>query len=355
MSELDVLLRESLGRLAEPGDSTGVAEAIRARVEAAASSGDGGSGGGSGQSKFWSGPGPFAILIALSVAGGAALGASGALGGGNSEEPPAAAAGLLARGVDALACPGGATVDQLPGGTRVLATEISSDGAFVAVRDPYDLAATVWLRTGAVVVDAGQADVGSLPVAGCSQPSPLPSPSPSPTVRPVADADSLTERAPHPAPAPAPQPKPQPKPVPAPAPAPQPKPTSTPVPPPPPPPPPAPDTQKPTASAGTPSPGTVYGSSPSYAGCGSHTATVTVTASDNVGVTAVSGSADLAGVTVTPAGHSGSTWTFTVTTPAGQPSQVPSVAVHLTFVAHDAAGNASTPATTTLTYGYCLT
>ena len=35
MSDIEVLLRESFARLAEPGDPTGVADAIRARVDAA--------------------------------------------------------------------------------------------------------------------------------------------------------------------------------------------------------------------------------------------------------------------------------------------------------------------------------
>ncbi len=81
MSELDVILHESLGRLAEPGDPTGVAEAIRARVEGVGSSGDGSIGDGGSDAggarfwsgpggTFWSGPGVLGILIGLSVDGG---------------------------------------------------------------------------------------------------------------------------------------------------------------------------------------------------------------------------------------------------------------------------------------------
>ena len=76
MSELDVLLRESLGRLAEPGDPTGVVEAIRARVEAAGSPGAGGSGGGapSAGASFLGGWAPLGGLAILAAGGGVALG-----------------------------------------------------------------------------------------------------------------------------------------------------------------------------------------------------------------------------------------------------------------------------------------
>ena len=228
MSELDVLLRESLGRLAEPGDPTGVAEAIRARVEAAGSPGAGGSGGGSGGGTgaggFWSGPGgamwsgpaALGILIGLSVAGGAALGLSGAVGRPDAApNPPTGPASGVVRGhVLALGCPGGSPVETLPPGTRVLAMERSDDGGFVSVRDPYALAQTVWLPTGVLVPDAGTGAYADLPVGGCVVPSAIPSPTPSPT--PSASA----EPAPAPAPAPAPKPKPTNKPAPPPAPAP---------------------------------------------------------------------------------------------------------------------------------------
>ena len=170
MSELDVLLRESLGRLAEPGDPTGVVEAIRARVEAAGSSGDGGSGagdsgsgsgaGGSGGGTFWSRPFwggavPMVVLAVVAVVGGGALGASGALD--NPDGPPALpvgpAYGVVSGGVEALGCPGGAAVESLTPGTRVLATKISEDGDFVAVRNPFALSRTVWLPTAVLVPD----------------------------------------------------------------------------------------------------------------------------------------------------------------------------------------------------------
>jgi hypothetical protein len=326
MSELDVLLRESLGRLAEPGDPTGVAEVIRARVEAAASSGDGGSGaGGSGGGAFWSGPAPFAILIGLSLAGGAALGLGGAFGRPDAPPPPPVgpAAGIVHGEVQALGCPGGLPVETLPRGTRVLAMERSNDGGYVSVRDPYALAQTVWLPTGVLVPDAGAGAYSDLPVSGCAVASPIPSPTPSPSASP------------------------SPAPAPVPAPAPAPKPTNKPKPPPPPPPP---DTQAPTISVGSVSPTPLYGSAWS---CGAHTATVTVTASDNVGVSAVSGSADFPAVAVTLQSHSGNSWVFAVSTPSGQPSAGPSVTVHLSFTAKDAAGNAAGSAGS-FTYAYCL-
>ena len=341
MSELDVLLRESLGRLAEPGDPTGVAEAIRARVEAAGSSGDGGFGGGgpgggpgggsgaggSGAGRFWSGPMPFAILIGLSLAGGAALGLGGALGRPDAPPPPPAgpAAGIVHGKVQALGCPAGTPVETLPPGTRVLAMERSDDGGYVSVRDPYALAQTVWLPAGVLIPDAGAGSYADLPVGGCAVASPIPSPTPSPSPSPSAE--------PSPAPAPVPVPKPTDKPK-----------------PPPPPPPPPPDTQAPAVAVGSVSPTPLYGSLWS---CGAHVGSVTVTASDNVGVTAVSGSADVAGVTVTLQSHSGNSWVFAVATPSGQPSPGPDVTVHLSFSASDAAGN-SAGAAGAFTYAYCL-
>lgn len=287
MSELDVLLRESLGRLAEPGDPTGVAEAIRARVEAAGSSGDGSPGGGgsgagsggswgSGTGSFWAGWAPLGGLALLAAAGGVALGLG--LPAAGADAMPASEAPLVvsrAGSIPAAACPGGTTIAGLDPGARVLALARDEAGTNLAVRDPGALNSIVWVAAGSAVVDP-DADVAGLPVWGCGDTTAIPV-APVPTLAPAPDPG------PDPAPAPAPGPGPGPKPVPA-------------------PPPPA-DTQNPTIQVG--------GWSETYvctvdAGYGPASASISITVGDNVGVTSVTATSPTAGVSLSgPAGSPG--------------------------------------------------
>ena len=319
MSDLDVLLRESLGRLAEPGDPTGVVEAVRARVEAAGSgggdsAGDGGSGatgaggGGAGAAGtgFWGGWAPLGILIGLSVAGGAGLAL--AL---QPDAPSTSAYAPLSLpgefGVPAALCPGGETVALLDPGARLVAVARTEDGGSVAVRNPRALDSLVWIALSAAEPDAG-ADVEALPISGCEESGPI--------VPIVTEASPEPVPGPDPAPAPGPNPGPQPGPGPAPGPS---------------------DTQNPTIQVGNWSPDEIYDAANPHPECTESTS-ISVFVGDNVGVTNVTWSAP-SGVSVSATGQSGNTWTFSASV-SGSPSSGSNTRT-VTFRAHDAAGNQS--------------
>jgi hypothetical protein len=333
MSELDVLLRESLGRLAEPGDPTGVADAVRARVGAAGAGGEtppgagptggggsgaAGAGGGGASTGFWGGWAPLAVLGAVGLVGGIGLALA------QGPDPLAADATVpleisLPMTVPGAACPGGAPVAQLDGGAHVLALYRSEDGAFLAVRNPALLGQTVWIPASSAIVDEGQ-DVEALPVDGCHEGGIIvaaPEPEPVPT-----ETAPLPEETTDPKPGPKPQPEP------------------------------APDTSAPTISGGQWTPSGVY--SAYYTECEPSSTSISLSVTDNVGVNNVSGTTNFAGLTVVAQGHSGALWTFSVTPPyGGQPSAGPDVVVTATFTATDAAGNAS-QVTRQFTYKYCF-
>lgn len=298
MPELDTLLREAFTRAAEPGDTSGVANAIRSRV----ASGDTGI---TPEGPIFPGGGPFGgstgllgwlpVIGVVAIAGlvGGVIGATGVFG----ASEPASATGQIAtldNGVHALDCPGGAPVAQLAPGDRVLATARSEDGGYLGVRNPSDYSGTVWLPVNLVELDEPKAD--TLPVGGC----------------PEAVVALAT-------PEPAPEPEPEPAPAPGPAPA--------------PPPPPAPgDTTKPVIQQAWVSPASIN--------CGDQ-ASVWAISGDNVGVTGMTvqwtatsgnGSASMTKV--------GSDWRYIYTSPGNL--------VYLTDVtfilrATDAAGNVSNP------------
>ena len=330
MADIDATLRDSLKRMAEPGDATGVADAIRSRVEAggtgsSGSSGSGSSGAGAagrvpGGSVPWL---PWlslgGLVLAVAVAG-AAAGFSGALGRpGSSPARAADAAGVAAavgNGVQALGCPGGAVAADLAPGTRVLAIERSDDGSWLGIRDPFELTRTVWLPAGAVVVADGQPAVGTLPVGGCPAPS-----SESPSAEPSAT----------PAESPA-------TPSPTPATTSQPAPTATPR---------TADKTRPSISAGAWTVSPVYGSGWT---CGLSHSQIKIVATDNVGVTGVSATSAFPGATVTLTSHSGSNYVFVFQMPAVNPA---TGSTSVTFTARDAAGN-KRAVTVSLAVNYCL-
>jgi hypothetical protein len=170
MIDIDAVLHESLNRLAVPADPGGVAEAIQARVD----SGDPGSPGPSGGSG--GGPGPFGWLplvgfAVLAIAGGLALGLSGALG---HPVSPAAASAISSVTVDRAtlsSCPGGPSVAFARPGERVLAIARSADGSYLGIRNPDNTVDTVWIATHEVAVDSGAKPIDSLPVDSCALPT----------------------------------------------------------------------------------------------------------------------------------------------------------------------------------------
>lgn len=285
---LDGVLRDALQRAAQPGDSAGVADAIRSRVAA----GDPGASVASSTAPGWGGGAwswlPWLGLVVLAGVGGTALGASGVF----ASEPREILAGYTAVLDDtapAASCPGGPVIGTLSAGDRVLAVARSEDSAHLGVRDPNDFARTLWFDRAVVIVDAGQADVATLPVEAC----------------PVATV-TIAE----------PTPVPTEDPVPGPIPVPQPGPS---------------DTTAPSISQVGASDTSIWDCAPD------NKVTLSVVAVDNVGVASVrvswsgapgNGSAQMA--------KSGGQWLYTYTSPYPAFGNVT-----FTFEALDAAGNAS--------------
>lgn len=294
MTELDDVLRGSFARIAEPGDPAGVAAAIQSRVD----SGDTGtpadsSGFGGGSWLPWLG----VIVVAGLVGGG--VGLSGAVGTPVVEEQHVSYSALLDERVDVLDCPGGSPVGSLLQGERVLAVARSDDGAYLAVRDPYNAQQTIWISSAALVVDDGEPDAATLPIDSCDEAVvTVPTPTPTPT------------DVPEPGPAPAPTP---PR-----------------------------DRTTPTLGQASASPTMIasYGWAP-YC---TDVSTISVMASDNVGVARVGASWSGGTANLT---QSGSAWSFAF-------SNVTQGTYTITLVAVDAAGNASAPATTQVQVDTCL-
>ncbi|GAA3731401.1 hypothetical protein GCM10022239_04990 [Leifsonia bigeumensis] len=294
MADIDTVLSGSFKRVAEPGDPTGVAELIRSRVAAGDTgtpSGDSGFAASSGWSWLpWAGAG---LVVAIA---GAVVGASGVFGSLQPADSAPVPGFPVAQFTSGLDCPGGSVVVAFRPGDRVLAVARSDDSAYLAVRSPFDRADTVWLPVSDLVLDEGEPDLASLEVDGC----------PEPVVTVVPAPEQPTE---------------------------PPTPSASPVPQPPAPPqPPAADTTPPTL--GTPS-------GVQNIWCSTlapEATTISISASDNKGVTGVSISwngADSGNGSMT---KSGSTWKFTYNPPNDAFGNVT-----FTMVAHDAAGNQSTP------------
>jgi len=298
--DIDRMLRNAFERIAEPGASDGVAEAIHTRVAA----GDTGTAVATATAPGWSaGPG---LLGALGILGASALIVGGAIGAGAAllgpgAEPASAAIAIDADTVSAGLCPGGAGAAEFLAGEHVLVIARSDDSSHVAVRSSADWATTVWLPAAVVVVEPDQADLASLPVAGC----------------PVVTAEAI---------APEPEPAPEQSTEPGPGPAPQPGPPAPPS-----------DTAAPSILQ--------YGVTNNDL-FQDQTATFVIIASDNVGVTNVaatwsgvrSGTANLTKV--------GNEWRLVYARPV---PLAPNGVVTFTFRAKDAAGNQSAPVVINIT------
>lgn len=166
---LDELLSGSLKRAAQPGDSAGVADTIRARVAAgdagtpAPSSGAAPGFGGSALSWIpWVG-----AIVVLGLVGGT-LGATGAFGHPIQKVTVAVDSILMPPTVNATSCPDGPVVASVERGSRVVALARNADGSQVQVRNPRNVSQLVWVATSQVDADTGEAAVSSLPPgAGC--------------------------------------------------------------------------------------------------------------------------------------------------------------------------------------------
>lgn len=284
---LDELLSGSLKRAAQPGDSAGVADTIRARVAAGdvgtpAPSTGSAPGFGSGLAGWlpWVG-----VIVVLGLVGGL-LGVTGVFGHPVRQVTSAVDSILMPPTVNATSCPDGPVVASLERGSRVVALARNADGTQVQVRNPQNVGQLVWVPASQVDADTGQAAVSTLPVGPAC---PTLYVAQAPVVVPVTPVTPTKPGKPG-----------------------VPKDTT------------APTVGKPT----TPQPNTVN--------C---EAQVTTTASDNVGVTSVSISWTGSNVGSGQMSHSsGSTWTYHFA-----PSPVYSGNDTFTVVAHDAAGNSSAP------------
>lgn len=296
--DIDALLSNSLKKAAEPAPSAGVADAIRTRVSA----GDTGTSVASSTAPGWGGGAtgiltivaPLALVVVAGVVG-AVLGVTGAFG---STKPPLPDGNIPAFVVTsdvatAFTCPGGASIDNIPANTRVLAVVRDQDGKWLGVRDPDDVERTLWVAAHDVVLDKGSADPKTLPVDGCPAAT-ITLPQPVVTEAPVEPTTPPSSN---------------------------PKPPTTPK-----------DTTAPTITSISANPLVVINNSPS---------TITVAATDNVGVSSVTltwtnANGSSTGSVSMP--KAGSSWAYTWTN--NGPS---STYGNFTFtaVANDAAGNHS--------------
>jgi len=202
MSELDELLSGALKRVAESGDPTGVADAIRSRVDA----GDIGT---PAQSSDFGGGGllgllPWVGLVVVAGIVGGALGVSGAVGRPAGEVVTDVSI-AIGESSAAYACVDGPRVGRLPAGTRVLAVGRSEDSLSVGVRDPDSFGSTIWVALGDVSLDGGSAALEALPTGGtCVETTvalePEPEAAPAPTADPAPGPTSAPK--PHSAPGP---------------------------------------------------------------------------------------------------------------------------------------------------------
>jgi len=291
---LDELLSSSLKRAAQPGDSAGVADAIRARVAA----GDAGTPTPGGSSAPGFGTGPLSwipwvgAIVVLGVVGGT-LGVAGAFGHPTTVVFESALTAPAA-GVSAASCPGGNGTVPLAGGEKVYAVLRTADSGYIGLRDPSDTSTTIWVPSSSLV----HADFSTLPVGGCGTPSVVPEPV---VVAPPVVAPG------YPAKPGAPK-----------------------------------DTTAPTVGKPTFPPGTPVNCS----------VKVTTTASDNVGVTSVTitwSGANVGG----PAqmSRSGGSWVYTF---SGPTASTYSGATTFAVTAHDAAGNSSAPSSATYSTFTCF-
>jgi hypothetical protein len=293
--ELDGVLRDALQRAAQPGDSTGVADAIRSRVAA----GDLGTSVAGGMAPGWGGGVfgwlPWLALVVLAGIGGGVVGASGVVGA-EQQQIVAGYTAVLDDSAPAASCPGGPVIGSLSAGDRVLAVARSEESDYLGVRDPNDFARTLWFDRAVVVVDAGQADVATLPVEAC----------------PVATVEVI-----EPTPVPTEEPTEDPQP-----PAPK-------------------DSTPPNILQQGANPTTVYGDE---GVCGATTPLTTTVAayvvSDNVGVTSVTATWVAAGGGSATLAPNGSGWSFVYDPPSNFTGTVA-----ISLVARDSAGNSSTAKT----------
>ena len=111
---------------------------------------------------------PWVGLVVVGAIVGSVLGVTGVAGRPVLNQTSANTGILIGLNVAARSCPGGPVVAELSPGSRVVALARSADGSSVQVRNPIDTRSRVWVPTGELTSDSGEATVASLPVgAAC--------------------------------------------------------------------------------------------------------------------------------------------------------------------------------------------
>ncbi|MEO5826616.1 MAG: hypothetical protein ABIR59_12070 [Gemmatimonadales bacterium] len=235
---------------------------------------------------------PWAGAVVLAGVVGTVIGASGLVGHPERHETVVSVSSAVVHRADAASCPGGPVVATLLAGTRVLAISRSADSAQLGVRDPSDSGRELWLAAADLTLDPSQPAIATLaveacPVIGVSVAAP-PAPAPAPPASVAAPGVS--------------------------------------------------DTVKPTITSAIANPTQIYQHLSSHI----EKSTVSAIATDNVAVTAISASWPTVGPipagTAQISGGSGSFVFGPYSFSEGGDNDVP-----ITLIAHDAAGNASTP------------
>ena len=127
MTDIDNALRESLGRLAEPGDPSGVVAAVNAKADAIASGAAGAGGGAAATGGGFIGWIPAVLIATLALGVGAYMGVQ-PTGGGGTTATYAPLTVNASGGVPAALCPGAGAVTSLDPGARVLAVARTESG-----------------------------------------------------------------------------------------------------------------------------------------------------------------------------------------------------------------------------------
>jgi hypothetical protein len=206
VADIDELLKGSFERLAEPADSTGVADLIRSRVAAGdagtSAAGSAAPGWGGGASGIVTIGAPLALVAVAGIVGGI-LGASGAFGTAGAPaggEVPSYV--LTPDTAPVYACPGGPQVGSIAANTRLLAVARDEQGAFLGARNPDDLAGTIWFEAGDLVLDGTGTGLDALPVESCPEVT-VTVVTPTPTPEPTSEPEPTNDPEPPPPPPPA--------------------------------------------------------------------------------------------------------------------------------------------------------
>lgn len=204
LDESDAAWREAFRRSAQPGDPTGVADAIRTRLAA----GDQGTVVAGSTVPGWGARSALSLLpwLALAVVAGVVGALIGGAGGSGAGDPTVPGTWTISapHSLEVRSCAEGPATGMLPAGSRVLAVRRSADSLWAGVRDPRHPESTVWLLASALTLDPGVPPLTELPIGGaCPTVAAAPTAEPTP-VEPPAPPDPGLAPVPQPDPVPVP-------------------------------------------------------------------------------------------------------------------------------------------------------